>query len=352
MGRDRQDAFRGCLLGGALGDALGYTVEFMRLKEIKRKYGPNGIQELECKNGPAIISDDTQMTLFTGAGLLEAKGRGARLNETQWQNALWDLMKEWYDTQDFKKKVKKRYSWLWEVNELHARRAPGNTCMRALSGQLGPGTLEEPLNNSKGCGGVMRVAPVGLFYPPNQYDRKEILRAGALAAVQTHGHVLGFLPAGMHALIVSGAVYEPEKGLKNIVREALEETVAFGRELLPLNIQVSRFRDLIEKAVTLSESEEKPETALKELGEGWAGDDALADAVYCALRFQDDFHRALTASVNHDGDSDSTGAVAGNILGAYLGYEKIRSAFSTENLELRDVILKMADELYRDSLKD
>ena len=65
MNSNLQDAFRGCLIGGACGDALGYPVEFMRLKEIKKRFGPEGILKLEGKNGAAVISDDTQMTLFT-----------------------------------------------------------------------------------------------------------------------------------------------------------------------------------------------------------------------------------------------------------------------------------------------
>lgn len=349
MERGMQDAFRGCLVGGAAGDALGYTVEFMKLKEIQKKYGPEGIRELESQTGRAVISDDTQMTLFTGAGLLEGRRRGAELNSPQWQAALWELIKEWYDTQVFNRKVKKRYSWLWEVKALHARRAPGLTCLSALSGEEGPGTFEEPVNNSKGCGGVMRVAPVGLFYSPERYTRAEILKAGALCAAQTHGHVLGFLPAAVLALIVNGAVYESEKDLEKIIQEAVDETVDFAGELFPENAQVPKFKGLMEKAMVLSKTEENPEKALKELGEGWTGDEALAVAVYCALRFREDFHKAMTAAVNHDGDSDSTGAVAGNILGAYLGYEKISSSFSMENLEMREVVLKMADELYQGS---
>ena len=65
-----QDKFRGCLIGGAIGDALGYAVEFLQISRIRQKYGDNGITSYELKNGIAEISDDTQMTLFTANGLL------------------------------------------------------------------------------------------------------------------------------------------------------------------------------------------------------------------------------------------------------------------------------------------
>ena len=66
-----QDRIRGSLVGGAVGDALGYPVEFMSYAGIVRKYGDNGIvrYELDMNSGKALISDDTQMTLFTACGL-------------------------------------------------------------------------------------------------------------------------------------------------------------------------------------------------------------------------------------------------------------------------------------------
>ncbi len=71
-----QDKFRGCLLGGAAGDALGYAVEFKQESRIFSQYGERGITEYELRNGVAQISDDTQMTLFTATGLLIGTTRG------------------------------------------------------------------------------------------------------------------------------------------------------------------------------------------------------------------------------------------------------------------------------------
>lgn len=63
------DKYRGCLIGGAAGDALGYAVEFDREDAIFSKYGEEGITEYDLKNGVAQISDDTQMSLFTATGI-------------------------------------------------------------------------------------------------------------------------------------------------------------------------------------------------------------------------------------------------------------------------------------------
>ena len=76
-------------------------------------------------------------------------------------------------------------------------------------------------------------------------------------------------------------------------------------------------------------------------------EETLAIAVYCALRYSDDFEKGITAAVNHDGDSDSTGAVTGNILGAALGFEAIPQKY-LDKLELKDIIIEIAEDLYRD----
>ena len=71
----------------------------------------------------------------------------------------------------------------------------------------------------------------------------------------------------------------------------------------------------------------------------------LAIALYCALVAGKDFHRAMTLAVNHDGDSDSTGAITGNILGALLGKSAIAERWLAD-LELKEEIEKMGKGLY------
>lgn len=75
-------------------------------------------------------------------------------------------------------------------------------------------------------------------------------------------------------------------------------------------------------------------------GEGGYSDEALAIAFYCALKHFDSFEEAMIVAVNHGGESDSTGAVTGNILGAAVGYEAIPQFFK-DDLEMHDLILHM-----------
>lgn len=330
----------GCLLGGAAGDALGYAVEFDDEQTIFSKYGEAGIQkfDLDFESGEAIISDDTQMTLFTAEGILLAD------NPYVYKDFIYGVFEayqEWYGTQMVGMSPSGKI-WLSDIPELNQRRAPGKTCLRALASGK-PGTVDEPINNSKGCGGVMRVAPIGLFYSQDKLSMDVIDRFGASAAALTHGHPMGYLSAAGLVHIVNLAVYKPEMSLREIMDDMMEKVPAlFMDKAADFCV---KFQDLMRKAAALArETDVNDLDAIHQLGEGWSGEETLAIAVYCALRHEDDFDKALTASVNHRGDSDSTGSVTGNILGAYLGLQAIPEKY-LKNLELRKTIMRVAEEL-------
>ena len=363
------DAIRGCMFGGAAGDALGYPVEFLDEESIFRRYGAKGITayDKDPRTGKALISDDTQMTLFTADGLLIGETRGAMrgirgmprgyvtLTYLDWLKTQESSMKE---VNRFKRPSKDGgYSWLLDVPELYSRRAPGNTCLSALReesrGETFDDYVEAKRNGSKGCGGIMRVAPLALDPPgfvsdipevetPYYYLKPLVMEGAQLAAI-THGHSLGYMPAAVLVHIITRIVFPPEgriMTLKEIILEARDAAAEFfaGDPHLPELLAV------IENAVAFSENGRDDLENIHQLGEGWVAEETLGISLYCALRHQDDFSAGIIAAVNHRGDSDSTGAVTGNILGALLGYEKIDDKWK-KDLELSDVILEMADDL-------
>ncbi len=351
------DAVRGCMAGGAAGDALGYAVEFWREKRIFDTYGPEGITEYETdsRSGKALISDDTQMTLFTANGLLAGETRGlmrgiAGPPREYVKSAYYD----WLKTQQSTMREVNRHeryteeggvSWLLDVPELYSRRAPGNTCLDALTAKNDnrKDYIRNPANNSKGCGGIMRVAPLALLYRPGENysgGLRELDLEGAQLAAITHGHSLGYMPAAAVTHIISRILTDENPDLKEIVLDArnmMEQLFAGDRHLEEL----IRIMNL---AVELSENDADDLENIHALGEGWVAEETLGISLYCALRYKDDFSAGIIASVNHKGDSDSTGAVTGNILGALLGYSAMEEKWK-ENLELKDVILEMADDL-------
>ena len=321
---DFGDSVAGCLLGGAVGDALGAVVEFDSIDAIRSRYGPDGL--VAFPSGGGRITDDTQMTLFTAEALIRARRRYEARRVDHAVDELWWAYRRWLDTQGEKTGAPGDGEGLVAEPDLRHRRAPGHTCLSALMGDE-PGSVEIPVNDSKGCGGVMRVAPVGLVaaHPAG---------LGIASAALTHGHPSGYLAAGAAADILSRLrAGQPLRPAAEAAAEAAacwaghEETVAALRQALSLAEQ---------------EPVPTPET-VGALGEGWVAEEALSIAVYCALT-GGTFQAAVLAAVNHSGDSDSTGAITGNLLGAAGGRSKVPEAWIAA-LGERALVARVAGEL-------
>ena len=323
----------GCLLGGAVGDALGAPVEFLRRSEILSRFGPQGIRRYAPAYGRlGAITDDTQMALFTAEGLLRSWVRGYLKGISSHVAMVGRSYLRWLSTQGVEVSVDPDLctGWLITQRELHTRRAPGMTCVSALHN----GTLGEPAtNDSKGCGGVMRMAPAGLFVGSLGDAPERAFGLGVELAALTHGHPTGQLAAGAFAVIIAslctgGSMDEGLDAALGCLRDEPhgDETVAALRQA----------RDLASGRGPSAE-------ALQRLGDGWLAHEALAIAVYSAL-VAADFSDGIALAVNHDGDSDSTGAMTGNLLGAQLGINAI-PAYWLDALELRDTITQLGEDL-------
>ena len=323
-----KDRIRGSLLGGAIGDALGYQIEFQ--KNIKEK-------EITRFKNKGIVSDDTQMTLFTANALIWRETRGNMRGVVMPPvDAIYLGYMDWLDTQN-NTRQEENICWIKSVPELNVRRAPGLTCLEALSSGR-KGTIAEPINNSKGCGSVMRVAPIGLYVK----DEVEAGKTAAEVSAITHGHPLGIMPSYVFASMVSLIVH---KGLdiSNALKQSIDGLIDNYSDIFDRD-DIGSLVGLMNKAIDYSHSDLSDQKAISELGEGWVADEALAIAVFSCLRYQKSFEEAVVCAINHDGDSDSTGSIAGNIVGAYLGKESIPSYY-LDDLELRDIIEELADDL-------
>jgi len=343
-----KDKVRGSLIGGAIGDALGYPVEFLNYGSIQKTYGGGGITRFDLEpywldksehTGKAIVSDDTQMTMFTACGLM---------NALQWNIPLIDGIKEayleWLTTQDDNYTLgTDPKCWITNIPEMNVCRAPGNTCLTSLRSIA---NMIIPTNNSKGCGGVMRIAPIPLFASVN--NKMSITDADRLAgdaAQLTHHHPLGYIPAALTAHIIYRLLQDEEPS-----RSKFEDYIHEGMEQIKELYAVSKtslrtMERLVEMALALSKNNQPDHVNIMEqLGGGWVAEETLAIALYCIHRYFDDFEKAIIASVNHSGDSDSTGAVTGNIIGTICGYEAIPH-FYKRDLELYNIILQVADAL-------
>ena len=369
------DKYRGCLLGGAAGDALGYAIEFDREEAIAARYGSHGIRDYQLdERGLAPFSDDTQMTLYTANSLLcslaalsahTSSGAPTAIDAQASSGAptssdapalapatlpspaalaayapaqMAQFYVEWMYTQVSPYPLAEPKAWISSLPELFASRAPGVTCMNACEAMANGA---KAVNNSKGCGGIMRMAPVGLINTCPSFSGVELQCLGAQLAELTHCHELGWMPAGVFAHIVSLLARDEASS----VREAATQALNTLPEAFPNAHYLGQLQELLRYTLRLADSDIPDLEAIHALGEGWVAEEALAIGLLCSLRHEDDFAGAITSAVNHGGDSDSTGAIAGNIVGAHLGLAGIPRRY-LEHLELRDTISKIADDLF------
>ena len=339
------DRFSGCLLGGALGDALGYPIEFMTQDEIFAKYGKNGMTApvVDKQSGCALISDDTQMTLFTAEGIMWADALGATRELSSYTTYVFYAYQRWLYTQE-RMLASREYTHVLDKNgehpsmllgkEMCCQRAPGNTCLSALkqAADHGYGRLTKAINNSKGCGGVMRVAPAGLYFCR---DSERAFRMAAEFAAITHTHPTGYLAAGALGAIIAELIAGGD----------IEEAVDVSMYILKSYDGCMETYRALDHARVLDAGTVSPLEAVQRLGEGWIAEEALAIAVYCALCHSSNLANALLLSVNHSGDSDSTGSICGNIMGAYLGVNALPKKW-LKKLEMQELIWEISDKLY------
>lgn len=317
-------AARGCLIGGAIGDALGARVEFQSAAEIRRAH-PRGLAEAPFYGS---VTDDTQMTLFTLEGLLVARAKGVAdvIPSVHQANLRWHRTQ----TLEYPSNFTPADGWLLRHKALWDRRAPGLTCLGSLEG-AGP-VPEMASNDSKGCGGVMRVAPVGLAMDA------PFETAAAIAGL-THGHPTSSVSAGAFAELVARLAR-----LGEALPEAVDAVIARVKRAGDDDGETFEALSLARDHARLGSGVGVPEVlGPGPQGGGWVAEEALAIAVFACLAESDPV-RVLCRAVEHDGDSDSTGAIAGNLLGAWRGEDWVRADW-LGRLELRGVMAQMAEDL-------
>lgn len=323
------DRTKACLLGGAIGDALGAPIEFASTAQIAALH-PGPVTTYLPMNGTAgLVTDDTQMTLFTAEGIIRAEIRFTQRGICNYVAVVDHAYQRWLTTQlepappTTQDADDSHFTdgWLGQQQWLYARRAPGLTCLSALEETRGTLTDQPAKNNSKGCGAVMRSAPFGLIRID---DPSFALESAAL----THGHPTGQVAAAALAFLIRAIMETHDLGT------SISATFDW---LTQIDHHQETFAAL--KAATTA-------TNIEQLGEGWIAEEAFAMGVFAALQYPRPEHmlEALALAVTHGGDSDSTGSIAGNILGALHGTEAL-PAHLLEHLEGKDAIERIASDL-------
>ena len=344
-----QSRFEGSLLGGACGDALGYPVEHKSYSAIIAKYGENGIQAMSIdESGEALITDDTQMTIYTAQGLIHALKHNSSSDEMvvevhksylRWigsllhnQPELTDLYRALYSADEL------LHNDLLESGEnrgLDKKMCRGGSTFTALlSGNRY--STSNPAPEGVRCGTIMRSAPIALCC----YRNPELaFSVGCECAALTHGDPTAYLSAGVMCMLISHLLSGME------MREAIDHSLQY----LGKQPNSTLLLHVLQKGVNLAQSPSlRPIDDIKQIGKGWRADENLSIVLYCCIRFDKNVKDALLACVNHDGDSDSVAAVCGNVMGAYVGRGGLPEEF-VNHIQFKDLLVRQANELLRGS---
>ena len=284
------ESVRGALViwAGAAGDALGYDVEFDRLVRIRQRYGRHGTHPSRLTKTP-VVSDDTQMTLYALAALADTPQPTVDTLRRGWLH--------WYAGQTDLPDTASTPALqrLTRDKLVNQRRAPGGTCMSAL-GEGARGTLEQPANQSKGCGTVMRTAPIAML--PHA-DIDALIDMARAAAALTHGHRF----AWDSAALLTGA-------LCKLIRYDRDAVINFCAIIRKHPSLIEGYDDLVLRALEHGQAQHRPSS----YGEGWVAEEALAIAIACSQADQmQHLSHVMSVAANHDGDSDSTAAIAAQL---------------------------------------
>ncbi|MFI0718276.1 ADP-ribosylglycohydrolase family protein [Streptomyces sp. NPDC021224] len=327
-------AATGALVGLAVGDAMGFPTEFNGMAQIAAKYGLWRTMPLPLSSGRAYVTDDTQMTLALGEGLVEALG-GGPLTAGRMEPPVRARFVEWYFSPE-------------------NNRAPGGTCLRSCE-RLSRGGAWQAASDvgSKGCGANMRVAPLGLV--PG-LDGRQRSGAAQLQSALTHGHPTALAASDLTAytvrLLAQGAApgellpalrayAHASRGdyradwLGNLADRAQDpDRTSFAARGWDECLAVL---DRVESALRAPDVEADPCSAT---GAGWIAEEAFATGLYCFLLLPDDPPSVVRRAAYSSGDSDSVAALAGAFAGAHHGADAWPAEW-VRDIEYRDRLLAL-----------
>ncbi len=336
---NKQSIFRGAMLGLAVGDAMGYTVDRLPLSQIQEDYGPNGLLGYDLVNGYAEVTSYTQLAAFAANGLLLGLTRGRIQGKMAPPVRYIGLaLKEWSRSQQYSD-PERNYCWLSTVPELKRRRCMDTRMLDALSHPLG--TMEEPEFRSDLPSSLTEVLPVALLAEEMGLSNDERDRLGAETIAMTHGNPDAFLSGAVLTHVLGRLLEDPAMPLDVILKLTMDDVqLQFGREYS----QTTHLWELLQHARILSQSEKFTQMEAMERLRCRTAPEVLAGVLYACATCHDDFDAAMITAVNHSGRSAAVGAITGMLLGIRLGAQALPE-FYLECLEPAGLLVELADDM-------
>ncbi len=284
-----ENKYTGCLLGSAIGDALGMQTEGMTSIEIRQYYkyiydfGPGRPGSPNEKMRPGQYTDDTEQTLILARSIIKSRS---------------------FDPELFSKELAKFSEKIISNPELN--RGWGKTSLTACRRLLEGIHWKESGVDIPTCGSAMRVSPIGLVF----YDKPdELEKYSVLSSLPTHKNLQSIAGAVAVATAVSLA------GINTSPDSIIRLSAEFASKYDPV------LSNKIKNIGSLKNINEI--NAFSIIGTSVLAIDVVPSALYCFARYPLDFTRTILTGVNAGGDTDSIAAIAGAISGAYLGKDAI-----------------------------
>lgn len=333
----RVSGCRGCLLGLAVGDAMGHTVEDKSWEEIQQDYGPNGLLGYDLVNGYASASANTQVAAYVSNGLLLGVSRG---KPELYLRYITLSLREWARAQHFPRDPEKSWCWVAKIPQMRVRKFKDSRMLDAL--RMDPaGTMEKPVNKASSTGSLTGAVVIGLACNDRGMDRALAARLGAQTVALTHGNTETILCGSILAECVASILESPETSLYTHLSRTIERMEKeFGDTYVQAEELADQLRGVMEKALfgTGNPTEEMERMVCD------TAPQCLCAAVYTVLHCQEDFDGAMILAVNHSGRSAVVGSLVGAILGAKMGAEALPE-FYLECLEPAEVLETLAADL-------
>ena len=336
MGKDTSK-YIGCLLGLAVGDAMGYTVDEMTWDDILENYGPNGLLGYDLQNDYAEVTSYTQVAAFVANGLLLGITRGKQDAYVRYVSI---AMREWAKRQHFPRDPEKAWCWVAQKPALRRRHCRDPWMLDAFRFE-NLGTVQRPVNKADSPGAITAAASVAMFFDPRRMNALQIGDLAVQTIALTHGNPDAYLSGAALAYALAGILQEPDAPVGEQFLHAADVMEQQFGEKFPHAKEVA---SALRKGIRMAREAGRDHREDMESFVCDTASECLTAAAYAATVCPEDFDSAMILAINHSGRSAAVGAITGAVVGARLGEEALPD-FYLESLEPIKELRELAADL-------
>ena len=330
------DAYRGCLLGLAVGDAMGMPVDDMTLEQIRENYGPHGLLGYDLRSDYAEITSYTQLAAYICNALMLSVSRGKGDKKLEFVKL---GLKEWTRSQQFARDPEGSYCWVAKLSAFRRRHCRDARMLDTLR-LAAMGFPEKGPNKYNTPGSLTAAVAVGMFYNPQRLTPPQVGELAAQIIRITHGDPTAFLSGAVLSYAITGILMEPELPLEQQFSSAIS---AMDHQFRGTYSEAYTVTATLTAALERAQAAE-PMSAVMEDLQCYSAMNCVAGAIYASIANQHDFDTAMITAVNHSGYSSAVAAITGAILGAKMGYHALPD-FYVESLEAVKALCALADDM-------